>query len=256
MILQDLHVHTHFSDGKHSPEEIAKTAYEMGVQKLGFSDHGYTSMDNRYCMKIERLPAYIETISNLKEKYKGRMEILMGIEQDLLGGKPEVKFDYVIGSVHYQSCNGDRWDIDGDIESVKTAVSKHYNGDIYTYCEKYFEDVSKVVDVVGADIVGHFDLLTKFNEKEPLIDETNPRYRKAWKKAVDYLLTKKISFEINTGAISRGYRTTPYPSFEMIQYIFENGGKMILNSDSHSKETLCFRFDLAMQIVKDAGFSL
>ena len=73
MILQDLHVHTCFSDGKHTPEEVAKTAYEMGVQKLGFSDHGYTSFDNGYCIRKEDEQVYFDTVSKLKEKYRGKM---------------------------------------------------------------------------------------------------------------------------------------------------------------------------------------
>ena len=49
-------------------------------------------------------------------------------------------------------------------------------------------------------------------------------------------------FEINTGAIARGWRTQPYPRREMIGYILGHGGRLILSSDSHSAETLCFDF--------------
>ncbi len=256
MILQDLHVHTNFSDGKNTPKEVAEAAYEMGIVRLGFSDHGHTSFDNRYCMREDHKILYIETIKELKEKYRGKMEILCGIEQDFLGGKPDLQYDYVIGSVHYTVCGDKIYDVDGSVDDVKEMVARHFNGDIYSYCESYYDTVSKVVNVTGADIIGHIDLLTKFNEKEPLIDETHPRYRAAWKKAVDALLPHGKPFEINTGAISRGYRTTPYPNSEIIQYILQNGGKMILNSDSHSKDTLCFKFDLASQIVSDLGFNL
>lgn len=256
MILQDLHVHTCFSDGKHTPEQIAEAAYEMGVQKLGFSDHGYTSFDNRYCIRKEDEQVYFDTVSKLKEKYCGKMEILCGIERDIYCDKTDVPYDYVIGSVHYIKCKDKMYDVDGALDDIKEMVKLYFDGDIYGYCEAYFESVSKVLEETDADIIGHFDLLTKFNEKEPLIDETNPRYRAAWKKAIDALLPYNKPFEINTGAISRGYRTTPYPSLEMIKYIFENGGKLVLNSDSHSKDTLCYKFDLAMQIVEKAGFSL
>ena len=50
-------------------------------------------------------------------------------------------------------------------------------------------------------------------------------------------------FEINTGAMSRGYRSEPYPSAEMIEYISSRGGQFILSSDSHSRENLCFGFE-------------
>ena len=50
-------------------------------------------------------------------------------------------------------------------------------------------------------------------------------------------------FEINTGAISRGYRTQPYPSADIRSYIKAKGGTFILSGDSHSADTLCFQFD-------------
>ena len=67
------------------------------------------------------------------------------------------------------------------------------------------------MEQTGADIIGHFDLVTKFNELGGYLDLSDPRYVRAWKAAVDALLSYDRPFEINTGAISRGYRTTPYP---------------------------------------------
>ena len=53
-------------------------------------------------------------------------------------------------------------------------------------------------------------------------------------------------FEINTGAISRGWRTDAYPATEIRQYIRDHGGKMILSSDAHQKENICFQFEKYM----------
>lgn len=39
MIRADLHIHTYYSDGKHSPAEIAKMAKENGVELLSITDH-------------------------------------------------------------------------------------------------------------------------------------------------------------------------------------------------------------------------
>ena len=93
------------------------------------------------------------------------------------------------------------------------------------------------------DIIGHFDLITKFIEQDPQFDVHHPRYVKAWQGAADTLLKTGRPFEINTGAISRGYRTSPYPAGEIRDYIRAHGGKLILSSDSHQKETIAFRFE-------------
>ena len=107
----------------------------------------------------------------------------------------------------------------------------------------YFESAATVFDVTGCTFAGHFDLITKFIEQEPAFDLNHPRYVKAWQQAADRLLATGKPFEINTGAISRGYRTEPYPAKDIRDYIRAHGGKLILSSDSHKKETIAFRFD-------------
>ena len=110
-------------------------------------------------------------------------------------------------------------------------------------CENYFELVSHLVDKKKIDIIGHFDLLTKFNENDRIFDTTCERYKNAWLKAVDKLVEKDVFFEINTGAISRGYRTEPYPSKEIVEYIKRKGGKFVLSSDAHHANNIAFEFD-------------
>ena len=70
-----------------------------------------------------------------------------------------------------------------------------------------------------------------------------PKRSAAWQSAVDMLLPYDVPFEINTGAISRGYRSEPYPSREIIAYIREKGGRFILSSDAHSKENIGYGFE-------------
>ena len=60
--------------------------------------------------------------------------------------------------------------------------------------------------------------------------------------AIDSLIPLKIPFEVNTGAISRGYRSVPYPAVPLLEYIREKGGRVILSGDAHSTEGLCYRF--------------
>jgi len=71
-----------------------------------------------------------------------------------------------------------------------------------------------------------------------LFDEKNERYIRAWQAAVDKLIEANIPFEINSGAISRGYRTTPYPSKDIMDYIIKKGGRFIYSSDSHNKDSI------------------
>lgn len=249
MELFDLHVHSVFSDGKDEPRDIVLAAIEKGVKTLGFSDHSYTEFDERYCIQRDKQAEYMKIVNDLKNEFSGKIKILCGTEQDFYSTAPTRGYDYVIGSVHYILKGGEYIPVDETADILKQAAKDYFSGDIMSLCEAYFEEVGEVYEKTKCDIVGHFDLITKFNEQEKLFDEADPRYINACKKAVDRIIKNCKVFEINTGAISRGYRTTPYPSHEIRDYIRQKGGKFILSSDSHQKETLCFEFDKFRSLV-------
>ena len=69
------------------------------------------------------------------------------------------------------------------------------------------------------DIIGHFDLVTKFNADGSLFDTNDPRYISAWKNAADKLIATPAVFEVNTGGMARGYTKTPYPEKSIIDYL-------------------------------------
>ena len=130
------------------------------------------------------------------------------------------------------------------------SAKKYFNDDYYALCEEYYSLVSDVVNKTSCSIIGHFDLVTKFNEIYHLWDEKDPRYIASWKKAVDALIPYHIPFEINLGGITRGKKTTPYPSFEIIEYIKSKGGTFILSSDSHNKENILKDFSKYEYLLK------
>ncbi len=241
MILRDFHTHTTFSDGKSTPEEMVISAIEKGLKSIGFSDHSYTDFDESYCMKRDNTE-YLNTIAALKEKYAEKIKICCGIEQDFYSNAKTDGYDYIIGSVHYIKIGKNYIPIDEGAEAFKATAEKYFGGDYIRFAEEYFNTVANVVEKTGADIIGHLDLITKFNA-ESLFDETDTRYIAAWKSAVDKLLSYNKPFEINTGAISRGYKSFPYPAQNIIDYISQNGGSLILSSDAHSADGIAFQFD-------------
>ena len=256
MIRSDFHTHTSFCDGTASPEEMVLAAIEKGLTAIGFSGHAYASFDKEWCMSLENTDAYFTEIDRLKNKYKGKIEIYYGLEWDYYSDGPKDRAEYLIGSAHYIEHDGIKKTVDESPESFVKMIDNLYGGDVYACTEEYYRNVSHVLRKTGADIIGHFDLITKFNEKDRLFDTKNPRYVDAWQNAVDSLLPYKKPFEINTGAISRGYRTTPYPAEPIINYIGERGGSFILSSDSHQTKNLLYGFDEWERYINKKGYRL
>lgn len=243
MITKDLHMHTCYCDGAAAPEEMVKSAIDKGLTTVGISGHSYTFFDESYCMQKAAVPRYLAECRYLRAKYFDRIHVLCGVEQDYYSDYPTDEFDYVIGSVHYVKVDDAYIPVDESVEILKDAVYNYFGGDIYALCELYFATVADVVNKTDCDIIGHFDLISKFIEREPLFDTHHPRYVAAWQKAVDQLVQYDVPFEINTGAISRGYRTSPYPNEEMIAYIKAHGGRFVLSSDAHSTDAIAYRFE-------------
>lgn len=256
MILEDFHIHTTFCDGKNTPEEMVLSAIEKGMPRIGFSGHSYLRFGLDYCMQDGGEENYKKEVLRLKEKYKDQIEIYLGIEQDIFSPPRSKEYEYVIGSVHHLPFGEEYVSVDNTAQDTIDAIDKYCGGDRIAFAEKYFELVSRVVEVTGADIIGHFDLITKFDEKYNVFDHSDPRYIAAWKKAVDKLVTYNVPFEVNTGAISRGYRTTPYPAPDILEYIHEKGGRVVMNGDTHSAEMLCCQFDKWAPEIEKIGFTI
>ena len=239
----DLHTHSLFCDGNDKPEDMVLSAIGMGLERLGICAHSYVAFDRSYCLDEARYPEFQAEMRRLKARYAGKIELLCGIEQDFYSQSTLDGFDYVIGSVHYLKLGGDYFSVDESPEKFEEGCRKYFGGDYYALCEAYFDTVGKVAEKTNCDIIGHFDLVAKFNERGGYFDESAPRYLSAARAALDALLPFGKPFEVNTGAISRGYNTAPYPAKPISDYILSRGGRLILSSDSHSKENIAFMFD-------------
>lgn len=257
MILRDLHTHTTFCDGENTAEEMVIAAVNKGMKTLGFSGHSYTPFDKGYCMSPEKTQAYRREILRLKEKYQGKIEILCGIEQDFYSDSSPEGYDYVIGSVHYVKVKDGFLSVDDTREKLISGVNEHFGTDFLSLAEVYFETVAQVAEKTKCDIIGHFDLVAKFNGGgNELFDEMSPRYLKAAEAAIKRLIKSGKPFEVNMGAIHRGYRSVPYPAPHLLKLIYQNGGKVVLSSDSHSTKTLCFEFSKWQKLCREIGFEL
>lgn len=250
-MLTNYHMHTDFCDGKNTVEELTKTAIEKGFSAIGFSGHGYTEYDLRYCM--QDTAGYISEVNRIKEKYKGKIEVYLGVEEDSHGPVNRADFDYVIGSCHFIEIRGKLYAIDSNYQYFTTCLEA-FGGDELGFAEAYFQHFCDYIKTRKPDIIGHFDLVTKFDECEKNRFLGNAQY---WKIAEIYTkeaLKADCIFEVNTGLMARGYRSLPCPHERLLRIIAKNGGKVTLSSDAHQAETLDYGFAETKTLLKDVGF--
>lgn len=254
MRLSTYHSHTTYCDGNNTAEEMLLRAIELGCPEYGFSGHIYSEGDEEWCMSRENTERYKREVRALGEKYGDRIRTYLGIECDYLSDEPLDDYDYVIGSVHTVFKNGVRAEVDGGTTESRLAnVNKLWNGDWYAFAEDYFAAISDIYEKTHCDIIGHFDIVCKFNEKDRIFDETHPRYVAAANKALDKLLKTPAVFEFNTGGAYRGYRTDFYPADFLLRRIADEGRPMIITSDTHSVDSILFGYERATRILDSFG---
>ncbi len=246
-MISNIHTHTNFCDGKDSPEEMVLKALELGFDTIGFS--GHSPLDN--CKWALRSPEeYHREISRLKKLYADRITVLCGTEQDYYSPSNKFEYDYIIGSVHFVSAGGELYEVDDSREVTLNNINSVFGGDCLKYAKNYYEAAAVCPRVTNADVIGHFDLITKF---VGVFDENDKKYRSIALESLEEAAKYDIPFEINTGAIARGYDKI-YPAPFLLKRIKELGGSIVITTDCHNRDFLDFAYSDACELAKSCGF--
>ena len=203
---------------------------------------------------MKNTEGYVREITHMKEKYKKDIEVYLGIEEDAFYPSSRVDFDYIIGSSHYCFVDGTYYPIDSNYDYFKKCLSL-FNNDPISMAHAYYKPFCDYIHKTKPDIIGHFDLITKFDESKNQIFLENQAYTKIAEEYIQYAAKSGCFFEVNTGAISRGLRTTPYPYQNLLYILKKNGNGIVLSSDSHDISTLAYGFNNAKLLLKDIGFT-
>ena len=275
----NLHTHSTFSDGKNTAEEHILAAIEKGFSVLGFSEHSlhpldpafYSAVDSNWHMLPATFTEYVATIKSLKEKYADHIKILIGFEADYferdgIGSAVPDKTaygqfqpDYLIGSVHFISTPKGFFTVDNKAEEVQKALDSFYtdatgNLDGKKVVCDYFEAERAMLQKGNFEIMGHPDLIRLRNGALKFFDENDSWYKEQLQLTAKAAAAAGVIAEINTGAVARGLMDDTYPSAQFLEYLYEQGVPVCINSDAHKAELLDSGFNLAAQKAKRAGY--
>lgn len=252
--LQNLHQHSTYCDGKDSLEDIVLTAIEKGFKGIGFSGHSYTFYSKGACMSIEKTEHYNKEISLLKEKYRDRIDIFRGIEFDMFSIVDLNGYDYIIGAMHYLLKDGRFLGFDRTADDVRNLIDTYFGGDGMAYVKEYYRTIAAMPRFGKIDILGHFDQVTKHSDNVKFFDEESREYRYAAIEAAQALAGKIPLFEVNTGAIARGYRKTPYPAPFIIHEFKRLGMGAVITSDCHDRTKIDCAFEDSAELLRECGY--
>ena len=250
MLRANYHTHTVFCDGDNTAQEMVERALELDFCHLGFSGH----MDEEIHMDW---PAYVAEVTRLRAAYAGQLDILCGVELDTLYDPACCPgAEYVIGSTHYVDVDVPfSRAIDSSAELSQRLCDECFGGDWYALCRSYYETEAQVADRLHPTLVGHFDLITRFNDQLHAFDEDDPRYLGPALEVMEYFVERGLPFEINCGAHNRGRKAELYPRQSLLRALHDFGGEIYINSDAHQTACLAGSFDVAVERARACGFT-
>ncbi|HIE06305.1 MAG TPA: DNA polymerase/3'-5' exonuclease PolX [bacterium (Candidatus Stahlbacteria)] len=150
----DLQVHTTFSDGESTIEEMARYAIRLGYDYILITDHSKKA-HYAHGMNDDRLYKQIEEINQLNRKFK-KFRVLKGVEVDILtDGRLDLdnqilkKLDLVIGAIHSGFKKHVTERIIEAMANPNLHIIAHPTGRLISRREGYDIDIIKVIEKAG-----------------------------------------------------------------------------------------------------------
>lgn len=260
MLKSSFHTHSRFDDGTGDPEDYVLSALNKGFGVIGFSAHAPVPLDTGWHMKLEFLDEYIDLTMALRNKYGDRIEIYTGLEADYYKGCADWRgrkgIDYTIGAVHliHDPGTGKCFYFDGNRDEFEETLETMFGGDIRSLVSGYYGLIREMLMKMTPNIVAHLDVIKKNNQDGRYFDENEEWYRQEVLSTLEVISLSQSILEINTGGISRGYTTEPYPSRWILEYCLEMDIPVMVNSDSHHPDTIDCCFEEVYDMLRDIGY--
>ena len=207
-----------------------------------------------YSMSIQGTEEYRKEILRLKEKYKGIIDIYLGLEFDMFSDTPQTGYDYMLGSCHYIKIGDEFIGVDRPKEHYEKIIKEYFSGNGLALAKEYYRQVAEYPKYCKIDILSHFDLITRNAEQADFFDYNSKEYMDAAIESLETLRKDVSFFEVNTGVIVKGYKKIPYPMLSIIKEMRRLGYGAIITSDCHNANFLDAYFDDAKELLLAAGY--
>ena len=244
-MIVDLHNHTRLCNhAQGTMEEYIQAAIDSNIDVFGFSDHAPMNFDTKYRMKFKEMKKYEDDTLQAKERYKSKIEILLGYEVDYIPKYMDERVlnadvDYLIGSVHFI----EGWGFDNP-----EFIGRWESQDIDEVWQKYFDMIEEMAKSKLFNIVGHLDLIKvfKFMPKGDI--------SKIAHKALLAIKDANMVLELNVAGFRKDIKES-YPSATLLKDAYKLDIPITFASDAHKPEQVGLFHNEIVQLAKKVGYT-
>lgn len=270
------HVHTDFSDGKNSLEEVLDKAVSLGWEEIGISDHLIIHKDMKqspfydlilktnifqaphvyrdsFDNSLSDFQKHSEYIRKTAKKYP--IKVFIGYEVDFFtysGWSEEFK-SFIEKVDHDYLLNGNHFFFDEKCEKIidiyrydTLNLGKGYDS-FETYLKRHYKTIKQAVKSGLFDILAHLDYARRcsLHKVYTCVDERLD--------IINSMKNSKTAIEIST----KGLRKVDsfYPEDIILKEIIKNDIPLVINDDAHNLSEIGYEFEKAEEKLKELNCS-
>lgn len=194
-------------------------------------------------MRMDEFSTYCTLVDSAAEKWKGEVDVLLGMESDFLPGfekwiedlHKKADFHYILGSVHPQ---------------LAPYSDRFFTGDVFEFQKTYFTHLADAAETGLFDTLSHPDLIKNQTSKNwdltALLDHIRT--------CLDRIAKTGVAMELNTSGINKVIQQMN-PAPEILKEIKERSIPVVIGADAHTPNRVGDRFPEALALLKSIGFT-
>jgi len=241
------HTHTwRCNHAKGTEREYVEAALNRGLELLGFSDHAPYPFPwyhlSWFRMRTDQLSGYVETVCSLRDEFRDRIEIRVGLEAEYYPAYfPELRamlqdsgVEYLLLGPHY----------------LENEIGAHYSGNVTADENHLRQYCSQTMDAMQTGLFScfaHPDLINFVGDE------------RAWQKHIRQLCREAkncaIPLEWNLLGVEKGRH---YPNLRFWEIAAEEGCSVILGCDTHDPAALpdTASEEKSLKLIRELGLTL
>lgn len=255
MFLCDYHTHTRFSfDGAPAAthDAMCRRALEVGLSEIAFTDHCDINGEVEGIYDPYDADAAFAAMLEVKEKYKGRLNVLCGIElgnahqypaeaKAVLAAHP---YDFVIGSLHNLT----------DLPDFCFLKYEHMpDALIARLFDRALDENLRLAQFEGITTLGHITYMHRYITRAGKPFDFKPYYDKL-REIYRTIISRDVALELNVSTLWQGLGVS-MPTMELLKLYKDCGGKFItVGTDAHAPENVGKAIRKGYAILQTVGF--
>ncbi|WP_028579770.1 histidinol-phosphatase [Desulfogranum japonicum] len=251
----DGHIHTSLCQhATGQMEDYVQAAIDKKLHTICFLEHMETgiSYQPRSWLTTEDFRYYFSEGNRLRERYKDKINILLGVEAGINPAMPKEVYSRIaklpvdrIGlSRHFFQIGNEHYNL---LSRKKRGLSQLLAFGRNIVLDDYFTSILEVLHDIHIDVVCHLDAALRH---VPDITLTTYHYSLI-EQILDVMSQKDIALEVNTSGFT--LRNNPFPNRDILQMAQKKHIRLQAGSDAHSPEQVGRDFNSLLQYLKSIG---